>query len=151
MKICFAASSGGHLEQIMMLSPLMEKYGGFVLTEKTSYENNTNNHNRYRVLQVNRRELLFLVKMILIFIQSLYIFIKEKPDIVISTGALATIPICLYAKIFKKKLIFIESFSKINSTTITGRLMYKFADLFIIQWEELREFYPKSTYGGGIY
>lgn len=38
MKICFAASSGGHFEQLMMLKPLMEKYESFVVTEKTGYE-----------------------------------------------------------------------------------------------------------------
>ena len=37
MKICFAASSGGHYEQLMMLKPLMEKYDSFVITEKTDY------------------------------------------------------------------------------------------------------------------
>ena len=37
VKICFAASSGGHYEQLMMLKPLMEKYDGFVITEKTDY------------------------------------------------------------------------------------------------------------------
>lgn len=37
VKICFAASSGGHYEQLMMLKPLMEKYDSFVITEKTDY------------------------------------------------------------------------------------------------------------------
>lgn len=37
VKICFAASSGGHYEQLMMLKPLMEKYDSFIITEKTDY------------------------------------------------------------------------------------------------------------------
>lgn len=151
MKICFAASSGGHLEQIMMIFPMMNKFSGFILTEKTLYKFNPRDIKSYNVTQINRREILFIFKMFLVFFQTLIIFFKEKPDVVISTGALATVPICLLAKLFRKKLVFIESFSKISSPTITGKLMYKIADLFIIQWEELKKFYPNAIYGGGIY
>ncbi|MEY9868468.1 beta-1,4-N-acetylglucosaminyltransferase [Peribacillus sp. B2I2] len=151
MKICFAASSGGHLEQLMMLYPIMKKNKSFILTEKTIYNFNAKDIKTYSLSQINRHEFLFLIKLIIIITQSLIIFLKEKPDVVISTGALATVPICLLAKIFRKKIIFIESFSKINSPTITGRIMYKVADLFLIQWEELKKFYPNAIYGGGIY
>ncbi|MDG4658480.1 PssD/Cps14F family polysaccharide biosynthesis glycosyltransferase [Ectobacillus antri] len=151
MKLCFAASSGGHLEQIMMLHPMMKEHESFIFTEKTNYKFDTKGIRNYTVTQINRRELLFVLKLCVIFIQALVIFLREKPDVVISTGALATVPICLLAKLFRKKVIFIESFSKINSPTITGRLMYKYADLFLVQWEEMKKFYPNSTYGGGIY
>ncbi|MEK5382452.1 PssD/Cps14F family polysaccharide biosynthesis glycosyltransferase [Niallia sp. FSL W8-0635] len=151
MKLCFTASSGGHLEQIMMLRPIMEKYDSVILTEKTNYKFNSIGIDSYLVPQINRKELSFIIKFIYIIIISLNIYIKEKPDVIISTGALSTVPICIIAKIFKKKIVFIESFSKINSSTLTGKLMYKYADLFIVQWEELKELYPKATYGGGIY
>ena len=55
MKICFAASSGGHFEQLMMLKPLMEKYESFVVTEKTGYEVKTP-VKCYYLQQVNRRQ-----------------------------------------------------------------------------------------------
>ncbi|MED3910371.1 PssD/Cps14F family polysaccharide biosynthesis glycosyltransferase [Peribacillus simplex] len=151
MKICFAASSGGHLEQLMMLFPLMKKHDSFILTERTQYNFNSKNLKAYDVTQINRREKTFIIKLFLLIIESFVIFFKEKPDVVISTGALATVPICLLAKLFRKKLIFIESFSKISSPTITGRIMYRIADLFLIQWEELKKFYPNAIYGGGIY
>lgn len=151
MKICFSASSGGHLEQLMMLHPMMKKHSSFILTEKTNYKFDSKGIRCYDVVQINRRELTFVFKMLVLFVQTLIIFLKEKPDVVVSTGALATIPICLLAKLFNKKLIFIESFSKISSPTITGKLLYKHADLFLVQWEELKKFYPNAVYGGGIY
>ena len=77
--------------------------------------------------------------------------LKEKPDVVISTGVLAMIPICLFAKVFRRKLIFIESFAKISSPTETGKLMYRFADQFYVQWETMLQFYPDAIYLGGIY
>ena len=89
--------------------------------------------------------------MILNSIKTIGIFMKENPDIVISTGALATIPMCIIAKLFRKKIIFIESFAKINSPTLTGKLVYKFADQFYVQWEKMKEFYPNAIYKGGIY
>ncbi|MDE6848090.1 MAG: polysaccharide biosynthesis protein, partial [Ruminococcus sp.] len=64
---------------------------------------------------------------------------------------LAMIPMCLIAKIFRKKIIYIESFAKIKSPTATGKLLYKFADKFYVQWESMLEFYPKAKYIGGIY
>lgn len=135
----------------MMLYPMMKKHKSFILTEKTQYKFSSKDINVYDVTQINRREFLFVIKLLILTIESFAIFFKEKPDVVISTGALATVPICLLAKLFGKKLIFIESFSKITSPTITGKIMYKIADLFLIQWEELKKFYPNAIYGGGIY
>lgn len=150
-KLCFAASSGGHFEQIMMLKPLMEKYDSFLITEKTMYSTDVNNEKTYFMHQVNRKELLLPLKMMGNSFKSLVIFVKERPDVVITTGVLAMIPICLIAKLFRKKLIFIESFAKISSPTKTGKFLYKYADQFYVQWESMLKFYPNAICFGGIY
>jgi len=151
LKVCFAASSGGHYEQLLMLKPLMEKHASFVVTEKTSYKTQIDNEAMYYLHQVNRKEFSFLFRMLLNFFKSVGIFIKEKPDVVITTGVLAMIPLCLLAKLFRKKLIYIESFAKVTSATETGKLLYKFADRFYVQWKPMLEIYPKAIYLGGIY
>jgi UDP-N-acetylglucosamine:LPS N-acetylglucosamine transferase len=151
LKICFAASSGGHYEQLLMLKPLMEDYDSFVLTEKTIYKTSVNNEKMYYLMQVNRREKTFFLRMIINTVKSFGIFIKEKPDVVVCTGVLATIPMCLIAKLFGKKLIYIESFAKITSATETGKLLYKFADRFYVQWQTMLSVYPKAIFIGGIY
>lgn len=152
IKICFAASTGGHFEQLMMLKPLMEKYDSFIITEKTAYNVNKNNDNKtYYINQVNRKEIMFIPNMLVNLFKSLIIFIKEKPDYMISTGVLATIPMALIVKIFGKKLIYIESFAKISSPTMTGKLLYKYADRFYVQWEKMLDIYPNAIYKGGIY
>lgn len=150
-KICFIASTGGHFEQLMMLKPLMDKYESFIVTEKTGYSVINDDKKIYYLNQVNRHEKAFLFKMALNFIKSIKLFIKERPDVVISTGALATIPMCIVAKAFKKKVIFIESFAKVTSPTLTGKLVYKFADQFYVQWEQMKEHYPNAIFKGGIY
>ena len=62
-KLCFAASSGGHYEQLMMLEPLFKKYDSFIVTEKTDYNIKTPVR-MYYMLQVNRKEKKFVVEMI---------------------------------------------------------------------------------------
>lgn len=151
-KICLISSSGGHFEQLLMLRKLEKNHKVFIVTEKTKYNKKDKKINHY-VMQVNRKEPLFIIKMILIMFKSLYIFIKERPDVIISTGVLAAIPMIFIGHIFKKKVIYIESFAKINSPTMTGKLIYKkhIADRFYIQWEAMKEFYPDAIYLGGIY
>jgi beta-1,4-N-acetylglucosaminyltransferase len=150
-KLCFAASSGGHFEQISMLKPLMEKYDSFVVTEKTTYKASIKNHRMYYMHQVNRKEKLMPIWMIVNSFRSLRIMIMEKPDVVITTGVLAMIPICLLAKLLHKRLIYIESFAKVSSPTLTGKFLYKYADQFYVQWESMKQFYPDAIFLGGIY
>jgi beta-1,4-N-acetylglucosaminyltransferase len=150
-KLCFAASSGGHFEQLSMLKPLMEKYESFVVTENTDYNVEIKGQRMYYVHQVNRKEKTLPFWMIVNSFKCLGIILKEKPDVVITTGVLAMIPLCLLMKIMGKKLVYIESFAKVSSPTETGRLMYKYADRFYVQWERMKEFYPDAIYLGGIY
>lgn len=150
-KVCFAASTGGHFEQLLMLRPLMERYDSFILTEKTDYAVVKESDRAYFLHQVNRKEKKWLFAMLLNAFSSLYIFLKERPDAVICTGVLAMIPMCLLCKLFGGKLIYIESFAKVTSPTETGKLLYKFADRFYVQWESMLEIYPDAIYLGGIY
>lgn len=150
-RICFAASSGGHYEQLLMLKPLMEKFDSFILTEKTLYNAEIPDVKTYYLKQVNRKEKRFICRMTVNLFKSVWIYIKERPDVVICTGVLAMIPICILSKLFRKKLIYIESFAKVTSPTETGRLLYHFADRFYVQWESMLEVYPEAICLGGIY
>lgn len=151
IKICFAASTGGHFEQLMMLKPIMSVSDSFILTEKTQYSVKNDDKEVVYLHQVNRKERWWIIYLLVNAFKSLYIFIKHRPDVVICTGALAMLPMCLIAKLFGKKLIFIESFAKVTSPTETGKFLYKFADRFYVQWESMLEIYPNAVYLGGIY
>lgn len=150
-KLCFAASSGGHFEQLSMLRPLMLKYESCVVTEETDYKAVIKGQKMYYMHQVNRKEKTMLFWMMVNTVKSLILLLREKPDVVITTGVLAMIPLCLLAKVFGKKLVYIESFAKVSSPTETGKLMYKFADRFYVQWETMKKLYPNAIYLGGIY
>lgn len=150
MKICFAASSGGHFEQLMMLRPLMEKYESFVVTEKTGYAVKTP-VKCYYLHQVNRKQwgcFLYLLKNAWYSLRLLY---RERPDVVVCTGVLAMIPLCVEAKLSGRKLVYIESFAKVTSATLSGKLLYHYADRFYVQWDQMKEIYPEAICLGGIY
>lgn len=149
MKICFISSSGGHFEQLMKLGGIIKKYDSFIVTEYTKYGVSANVS--YTLCQVNRQEKNWILKFLKNILKSWKIFVKERPDVIITTGTMSVIPMCLIGKLFRKKIVFIESFAKITSPTLTGKLIYHFADLFIVQWKELIKFYPNALFLGGIY
>ncbi len=151
MKIVFAASSGGHFEQLMMLKPLMEKHESILVTEKTGYSTGKMDIKTYYMRQINRKELLFLPKLIGNSVRSLRIIIKERPKVMITTGVLSIVPLALLMKLFGGKLIYIESFAKVTSKTLSGKFLYKYADRFYVQWEEMLKLYPNAIFKGGIY
>ena len=150
IKVCFAASSGGHLEQLLALRPLMERYDSFILTERTAYEAKLPVGSRY-VRQVNRHEAAFLPRMIANAATSLRYWFIERPNVIVCTGVLATIPFCLIGHAMGARLVYIESFAKTDSPTMTGRLLSKRADRFYVQWESMLEVYPDARFVGGVY
>ena len=151
-KVCLISSSGGHYEELMKLKPLEKKYIVFVVTEKTKY-NNDDPGIDYYLYQTNRREILCFFKIIINLVKSFVIFLKEKPDVIISTGVLSTIPMLFIGHIFKKKIIYIESIANVYIPTRTGRFIYKMglADRFYVQWKSLLKHYPTAIYEGRVY
>ena len=149
--VLLTASSGGHLEEISNLDLLGENYETILLTEKTNCNISSWFDFVHYVPQVNRKELKCIPKLISNAWTSMRVLKRYKPTAVISTGALATIPVCLLAKIRGTKVIYIESFARMDSPSKTGKLMYKIADKTIVQWEGVQKFYPNAIYGGSIF
>ena len=151
IKICFIASAGGHLEQIKQLKRVANKYNHYYVLPKNRSTVKFK-ASKYLVGDFYRKDRIeFPFRFFLTAVQQLLIFIKEKPDVVITTGAGVAIPTCLYAHFFGKKLIYIDSFARIKSLNKTGELLYKYADLFIVQWKDLLRIAPNAIYGGWIY
>ncbi len=150
-KLCLAASAGGHLEEMMNLKKLLEYYQPVLLTEKMKYPAATWVEKIYRVPQVNRKERLCFFKLGYAFLVSLFLLVRERPQAVISIGALATVPVCILAKAFGIRLIYIESFARRYEMSKTGSLVSRFADVTIVQWKELLKVCPNAVYGGMIY
>lgn len=76
---------------------------------------------------------------------------KEKPDLIISSGAAVAVPFFYLGKLFGAKLVYIEIFDRIDKPTMTGKMIYPITDRFVVQWEELKEVYPKAINLGSIF
>ena len=146
-KLCLVSSSGGHWEQLQKLQSLVDKYDGFYVTEKTQFEAKA----KYLMKQTDLKDKLMPIKMLYNAIYTLIIWIKERPDFVITTGTMVAYPFYLLAVMFHKKFIFIETFGRANMPTVAGKKMEKHSDLFIVQWESQKKYYKKAIYGGCLY
>lgn len=154
-KVLFISSAGGHLSEMLELKELFKKYDYHIITEKTKstdylkkeYPQKVN----YLIYGTKDHMLTYPFKLIANCFKSLYYYFKLRPKVIITTGAHTAGPMCCIGKIFGSKIIYIESFANIHTKTITGRIIYHFADLFIVQWESMLKLYPKAVYGGWIY
>jgi len=148
--IVFISSTGGHWSQILELRKEMKELKNcYFITE---YNETSKNHkDTFFLTQQDRKSKSFLIDIFKNSIKSIIYYKKLKPSIVISTGAGVVIPFLLISKMRGCKIIFIESFAKVNTPTITGKIVYKFADSFFVQWEDLLKYYKNAKYEGKVY
>lgn len=85
------------------------------------------------------------------FMQSLWMILRVRPHAIVSTGGGMSIAASLLGKLFGAKLIYVESGARVSTPSKTGKLMYKYADLFIVQWKPLLKFFPNAQYGGMLF
>ncbi|MFH1845470.1 MAG: PssD/Cps14F family polysaccharide biosynthesis glycosyltransferase [bacterium] len=73
---------------------------------------------------------------------------KEQPDAILSCGPSVGAPACLVAKLMGVKVIFVETGSRVTALSMTGKIVYRFADLFIVQWPQLAKNHSQAVFGG---
>ena len=154
-KVLFISSTGGHLNELMQLSPLFEKYDYNIITEKDKTNEYLEEKYGKKVHYLPYGTRSHLLKYIFIYLylilKTIYLYIKIRPQAIVTTGTHTAGPMCYLGKIFGSKIIYIETFANINRKTATGKLIYPIADLFIVQWEEMLKLYPKAKYVGQSY
>ncbi|HCE11655.1 MAG TPA: UDP-N-acetylglucosamine--LPS N-acetylglucosamine transferase [Enterococcus sp.] len=148
-KICLVGSSGGHLTHLYLLKPTWRDTKRIWVTfDKDDARFLLKNEKVYKCHYPTNRNLLNLIRNTLVAFK---VIIKEKPDVIISSGAAVAVPFFYLAKLFKIKTVYIEVFDRMDSPTLTGKMVYPVTDIFIIQWEQMKKIYPKAIYLGGIF
>lgn len=154
-RVMFIASTGGHLNELMQLKPMFQNYDYSLVTERTKTNRSLKDSygNRLSYLLYGTKDHLFSYLFIFTanWFISFYLYLKYRPQYIVTTGTHTAVPISYIAKLFGCKIIYIETYANIYTPTKTGPIMYKIADLFIVQWPELLKHYPKAKYFGGIY
>lgn len=149
MKICLVGSSGGHLMHLYMLKNYWSKYERFWVTfAKDDALGLLVNEKMYGCYFPSNRNVKNLFKNTIL---ALRVIRRERPDIIISSGAAVAVPFFYIGKLFGAKVVYIEVFDRINTSTLTGRMVYPISDLFIVQWEEMTSVYPKAICLGSIF
>ena len=149
LKICLVGSSGGHLTHLYMLKPFWENRDRFWVTfDKEDARSLLENEKMYPCYYPTNRNIKNLIRNTVIAIKILK---REKPDLIISSGAAVAVPFFYIGKMFGAKTIYIEVFDRIDKPTMTGKLVYPIADKFIVQWEEQKKVYPKAINLGSIF
>ncbi|MCI1525143.1 MULTISPECIES: PssD/Cps14F family polysaccharide biosynthesis glycosyltransferase [Lactobacillaceae] len=149
MKVCLVGSSGGHLTHLYMLKDFWKNEDRFWVTfPKEDAKSLLAEEKVYACHYPTNRNLKNLIKNTFLAFRVLF---KEKPDLIISSGAAVAVPFFYLGKLFGAKTIYIEVFDRMDKPTVTGRLVYPVTDKFIVQWEEMKKVYPKAINLGSIF
>jgi UDP-N-acetylglucosamine:LPS N-acetylglucosamine transferase len=155
MKICLACTPSGHLGDMLQLMEAFEGNEIFFLT----WENPMSiplKHKKYLLKNPLKQPLFRLLWLsiwgLIVIPFILFILLKEKPQVVVSTGAgEIVVPTFYIARLLGIKTIYIESWSCVTSPSIGGRLVYPVSNVFLVQWEEILKYYgKKARYEGAI-
>ena len=149
MKVCLVGSSGGHLTHLYMLKPFWEGKERFWCTfDKEDARSLLEGETMYPVYFPSNRSIkAFFINTH----RAIKILKKERPDVIVSSGAAPAIPFFWIGKIMGAKTVYIEVFDRIDKSTISGKLCYPVTDLFIVQWDEMKKVYKKAVNLGSIF
>jgi beta-1,4-N-acetylglucosaminyltransferase len=148
MKLCLVCSCGGHFYQLYSLKNFWENYDRFWVTFP---------HNDTQVLLENERKFWAYhptTRNIKNFVKNLFLSYKilrrEKPQVIISTGAGVAVPFIYMGRLLGIKTIYIESLTRSQSLSFSGKLVYLVAQHILVQWPELAAKHRKLLFKGNV-
>ncbi|HZC27178.1 MAG TPA: UDP-N-acetylglucosamine--LPS N-acetylglucosamine transferase [Actinopolymorphaceae bacterium] len=147
-RLLLVGSSGGHLAQLLALKPWWEGRRRVWVTFATP-----DAQSRLRDEQVvwahfpTTRNLRNLVRNALLAVRVLR---RDRPDLVVSTGAGVAFPFFLVARVLRIRTVYLEVYDRLDTRTLTGRLCRPLSSLFCVQWEEQASLYKGSHVVGTL-
>lgn len=149
-KVCIPTSSGGHLTHMRMLMPVLDKVRDrfWVTFDKEDANTALADERVYHCYFPTNRNVKNTARNALLAVRVLR---RERPDLIVSSGAAIAVPFFLVGKLMGAKTVYIEVFDRVDAPTLTGKLVRRFTDLFIVQWPEMTRVYPDSIDLGSIF
>jgi UDP-N-acetylglucosamine:LPS N-acetylglucosamine transferase len=148
LMVCLAASAGGHLTQLLRLEPVWIGYDTFCVTTVNAVRQRLEKYGRtYVVGECNHQH---PIKVLLVLARCIKIIFKEKPDVIIRTGAAAGCMSCFLTKILGGKVVWVDSITNVDRISLSGYMVRHIADLFLVQWPELAQKYNDVEYVGTL-
>lgn len=143
-RTCWAYSPGGHLAELERATGGIRFTDRFDVTFAGGRPPRQAPSRLYLVCHPRRA----IGRMLLNIVQSLYVVLRERPRLIVSTGADVAVPVCVLGRLLGARLVFIETAGELRPT-LAGRLVYPFADLFIVQWPEKLQAFPRAVLARG--
>ncbi len=144
-RIALVCSPGGHLDELIHIAKSLSHHDLFFMTYRTP--RTAHMKLGYLLPNILQSRLAFIFS----FFRILAIFVRERPEVIVSTGAEIALPAFFIGKLLRCSLIFVESLCRVTSPSGTGRILYHISDLLIVQWPQLVRVYgERATYIGGF-
>jgi beta-1,4-N-acetylglucosaminyltransferase len=148
VKLLLVCSSGGHLLLLHQLRPWWEKHDrSWVTFDKTDARSLLEGERLDLAHHPTQRNLPNLVRNLRLAWRVLR---RERPDVLVSTGAGVAFPFFVLAKPLGIKTVYVEAYERMDRASLTGRMCYPICDLMVLQWEEQRRFYPRGELVGAL-
>ena len=74
----------------------------------------------------------------------------HEPDVILSTGAALAVPFFVVGRLRRKRLVYVESFTRVNSPSLSGRIVYPLTDAFFVQWRQASAWRGRVRYAGSL-
>lgn len=133
-KILAVASGGGHWIQLLRMLPAFSAHEIVFISTLDSHRAQVAPARFYQVVDANRWHKLRLLRMAG---KLLFILLRERPDVVISTGAAPGYFALRFAKLVGARTIWVDSIANAEQLSMSGLHAGRFADLWLTQWEHL--------------
>ena len=144
-KVCVVSSCGGHLTEARALRAAYERFDHFYVLNDRVLLPDDMRHVTY-FIRHSERDVLFLVNLW----EAYRILHRERPTIILSTGAGPAVPFALVGRLLGIPTVFVETFTRIDTPSLTGRIMYRLAHRVVYQWPSLARYFPRAVYGGSV-
>ena len=149
IEILFVGSGGGHIAQLKQLEPWYEGKERVWVTEDTVSTRSFIGEDL--MIPGHFPSTRNIPNMFRNFVLAVKVLRKLRPKVVISNGAAIAFPFFVAAKILQIPTIYIEVYDRVDTKTLTGRLVEHIATEFLVQWESQQKLYPKSKLIGSLY
>jgi UDP-N-acetylglucosamine--N-acetylmuramyl-(pentapeptide) pyrophosphoryl-undecaprenol N-acetylglucosamine transferase len=77
--------------------------------------------------------------------KALRLVLRDQPRVVVTSGAGATVPFCVLARLFGARVVFVETMARVTGPSSSGKVLSRLASRVLVQWAEVAEFYPRTT------
>jgi len=149
VRLCFMASGGGHFQELCGLADLAEKYDHLLISTKVNHAlaHACPFRRVYQIDEIGQGQWKGSpLRILRTFWRVLRILRRERPDLVISTGAGIAVPGFLAARLLGIHTIYIESYARVESLSLAGKVCYHLADRFLVQHAGLARRLPRAVY-----